>query len=74
REKRASASDRHDDMMHAMCMICLEKLSDAAEGGGAKLLGLLDACSHRYCYTCILEWSKITNKCPQCKARFHTVK
>ncbi|CAN0472612.1 unnamed protein product, partial [Ectocarpus sp. 8 AP-2014] len=36
--------------------------------------GLLDACSHRYCYTCILEWSKITNKCPQCKARFHTVK
>ncbi|CAM9435846.1 unnamed protein product [Ectocarpus sp. 4 AP-2014] len=74
RQKRAGAIDRHDDMMHAMCMICLEKLSDAAEGGGAKLLGLLDACSHRYCYTCILEWSKITNKCPQCKARFHTVK
>ncbi|CAM9255693.1 unnamed protein product [Ectocarpus fasciculatus] len=74
REKRASASDHHDDMMHAMCMICLEKLSDAAEGGGAKLLGLLDSCSHRYCYTCILEWSKITNKCPQCKARFHTIK
>lgn len=58
REKQASASDRHDDMMHAMCMICLEKLSDAAEGGGAKLLGLLDACSHRYCYTVSNVWQQ----------------
>ena len=44
-------SDHHDDMMHAMCMICLEKLSDVTERGGAKMLGLLDSCSHRYCYT-----------------------
>lgn len=50
RKKRASASNHHEDIMHAMCMICLEKFSDEAEGGGAKTLGLLDACSHRYCY------------------------
>lgn len=49
--KSARARDRRDDMMQVMCMICLEKLSEAAEGGGAKLLGLLDSCSHRYCYT-----------------------
>eukprot|EP00903_Cladosiphon_okamuranus_P005493 g5476.t1 len=73
-QKGSRASDHHDDMMHAMCMICLEKLHDVSEGGRAKLLGVLDSCSHRYCYTCILEWSKITNKCPQCKARFHTIK
>ncbi len=48
---RLRENDHHDDMMHAMCMICLEKLSDATEGGGAKMLGLLDSCSHRYCYT-----------------------
>lgn len=51
RGKTGLRGDHHDDMMHAMCMICLEKLSDATEGGGAKMLGLLDKCSHRYCYT-----------------------
>lgn len=50
-KRSRSKSDHHDDLMHAMCMICLETLSDAGEGGGAKLLGLLDSCSHRYCYT-----------------------
>lgn len=50
KRKSARVSDPHDDMMHIMCMICLEKLNDAAEGGGAKVLGLLDSCSHRYCY------------------------
>ena len=50
REKGARARDRRDDMMHAMCMICLDKFSDPADGGGAKVLGLLDSCSHRYCY------------------------
>lgn len=50
-QKGSRASDHHGDMMHAMCMICLEKLSDASERGRAKLLGLLDSCSHRYCYT-----------------------
>lgn len=50
-KKRSRASDHHEDLMHAMCMICLEKLSESSEGGGAKLLGLLDSCSHRYCYT-----------------------
>ncbi|CAM9508187.1 unnamed protein product [Choristocarpus tenellus] len=46
-------SDPHGDLMQAMCMICLEKLSDPPEngpGGQGKLLGLLDSCSHRYCY------------------------
>lgn len=50
-KKRSRASDHHEDLMQAMCMICLEKLSESSEGGGAKLLGLLDSCSHRYCYT-----------------------
>lgn len=50
-EKCSRASGHHDDMMNAMCMICLEKLSDAAAGGRAKHLGIIDSCSHRYCYT-----------------------
>lgn len=50
-EKGSRASDHHEDMMHAMCMICLEKLSETSKGGRSKLLGILDSCSHRYCYT-----------------------
>ena len=50
-QKGSRASDQQDEMMHAMCMICLEKLSDTSEKGRAKHLGLLDSCSHRYCYT-----------------------
>lgn len=46
----ATEQQSYDDIMQAMCMICLEKLSDPVEGGGAKLLGLLDSCKHRYCY------------------------
>lgn len=29
---------------------------------------------HLHTRQCILEWSKVTNKCPQCKFRFHTIK
>lgn len=50
-QKGSRASDHHEDMMHAICMICLEKLSDASGKGRAKILGVLDSCSHRYCYT-----------------------
>ena len=51
--KRRSSRRKYssEDIMLEMCMICLEKLSDATEGGGQKTLGLIDSCSHRYCYT-----------------------
>jgi len=30
----------------------------------------LDNCSHIFCKECIVLWSKVTNTCPLCKARF----
>lgn len=33
----------------------------------------LSSCSHIFCYECILEWSKITNRCPLCKIPFLTI-
>lgn len=39
-----------EDIIHAMCMICLENLSNTTKGGGQKMLGLIDSCTHRYCY------------------------
>lgn len=46
----ASEQQSQDEIMQGLCMICLERLSDPAEGGSAKLLGLLDSCTHKYCH------------------------
>jgi hypothetical protein len=32
--------------------------------------GRLNSCNHLFCSYCIKEWSKNTNVCPSCKARF----
>lgn len=46
------------------CCICLEVFDDIAN---------LDSCEHRYCFKCILEWSKIKPICPYCKIEFKTI-
>lgn len=33
----------------------------------------LDSCEHAFCFNCISEWSKVTNKCPLCKERFDQI-
>lgn len=56
----ANEQQSQDEIMQGMCMICLEKLSDPAEGSSAKLLGLLDSCSHKYCHA-VRQGSKYLN-------------
>lgn len=34
---------------------------------------MLNCCEHMFCFECILEWAKVTNRCPLCKAKFNTV-
>ena len=46
------------------CSICLDELT--------KTKGKLP-CGHEFCFSCIERWSKETNKCPLCKARFETI-
>jgi len=43
------------------CGICFEKL---------EIQGILDSCQHLFCFLCIEHWSKTSNTCPMCKARF----
>lgn len=31
------------------------------------------ACSHRFCYPCIKNWSEYTNYCPLCKSEFSSI-
>jgi hypothetical protein len=50
-----------------ICGICL------SEEQRTTLQGLLNCCSHYFCFTCILEWSKAESRCPVCKRRFNTI-
>ena len=45
------------------CNICFEIPEDR---------GTL-ACNHSFCFDCIFTWSKETNQCPLCRARFQTI-
>lgn len=41
-----------------ICSICRERKKNKAK---------TDACSHTFCYSCILSWCQIRNICPLCK-------
>lgn len=34
---------------------------------------MIPSCTHRFCYTCIVNWSKRSNKCPLCKASYDKI-
>ncbi|CAN8269913.1 unnamed protein product [Cochlearia groenlandica] len=55
------------DVMKNVCGICL------SEEDIRRLKGTLDCCSHYFCFTCIMEWSKVESRCPLCKQRFKTI-
>mmetsp|Transcript_17873 Transcript_17873/g.29883 ORF Transcript_17873/g.29883 Transcript_17873/m.29883 type:complete len:340 (+) Transcript_17873:58-1077(+) len=48
----------------AECVICFEPPTKR---------GTINCCDHVFCSECILQWSKVTNKCPVCKRVFSTV-
>ncbi|KAF2307289.1 hypothetical protein GH714_026124 [Hevea brasiliensis] len=50
-----------------VCGICL------SEEDKRRLRGTLNCCSHYFCFTCIMEWSKVESRCPLCKQRFKTI-
>lgn len=47
-----------------VCGICRDVVIDR---------GLLEGCQHWFCYTCIDNWSAITNRCPLCKIEFQHI-
>lgn len=46
------------------CPICLDVCESVAS---------LDACSHKFCYDCIIKWSEKKSLCPYCKTEFNVV-
>ncbi|XP_068661069.1 uncharacterized protein [Aristolochia californica] len=50
-----------------VCGICL------SEERIGVVRGTLSCCFHYFCFTCIMEWSKVESRCPLCKQRFVTI-
>ncbi|CAL1264034.1 unnamed protein product [Larinioides sclopetarius] len=46
------------------CAICLEPLQNKS---------FTDSCFHTFCFTCLLEWSKVKAECPLCKQQFKSI-
>lgn len=46
------------------CAICLGKLQNKS---------FTDSCFHMFCFTCLLEWSKVKAVCPLCKQAFKSI-
>ncbi|EPS66929.1 hypothetical protein M569_07845, partial [Genlisea aurea] len=54
-------------LVKQMCGICL------SEEGKNTVSGILNSCSHYFCFSCINEWAKVESRCPVCKKRFSTI-
>jgi len=57
---------QNDEKEEIECCICLETM-DTQEGA------IINPCMHPFHYVCIMEWSKRSNTCPLCKAKFRKV-
>ncbi|XP_031832581.1 uncharacterized protein LOC116426965 [Nomia melanderi] len=60
------SSDRSDGAVSPPpnCSICLGKLVNTS---------FTDSCLHQFCFTCLLQWSKIKKECPLCKQTFKSI-
>eukprot|EP00095_Tigriopus_kingsejongensis_P002332 snap_masked-scaffold347_size200506-processed-gene-1.2 protein:Tk02332 transcript:snap_masked-scaffold347_size200506-processed-gene-1.2-mRNA-1 annotation:"ubiquitin-protein e3" len=57
-------SPRGGDSPDPHCAICLGHLEN---------MSYTDSCLHKFCFTCLLEWSKVKPECPLCKAQFKSI-
>ena len=48
------------------CAVCLNNKQN-------DVTARIDSCSHTFCYSCILEWSKVRAICPLCKQPFKLI-
>ncbi|CAL9204685.1 unnamed protein product [Musa hybrid cultivar] len=57
----------NDELGKPLCGICL------SEEQRMTVRGVLNCCTHYFCFACIMEWSKVESRCPVCKRRFGTI-
>lgn len=61
RDKKTLTND--SNMKSNLCNICFDEMIEPS----------FIRCGHNYCYLCLMEWSKTTNKCPTCKKKFRII-
>ncbi|XP_011630126.1 E3 ubiquitin-protein ligase Topors-like [Pogonomyrmex barbatus] len=64
--QNSDSSERNDGATSPPpnCSICLGKLVNTS---------FTDSCLHQFCFTCLLQWSKIKTECPLCKQTFKSI-
>ncbi|KAJ4719374.1 PHD and RING finger domain-containing 1 [Melia azedarach] len=67
RKGKEKIEEVKSEVVKQVCGICL------SEEDKRRLRGTLNCCSHYFCFTCIMEWSKVESRCPLCKQRFKTI-
>ncbi|KDP23423.1 hypothetical protein JCGZ_23256 [Jatropha curcas] len=67
RKGKEKVKEEKSEVGKQVCGICL------SEEDKRRLRGTLNCCSHYFCFTCIMEWSKVESRCPLCKQRFNTI-
>ncbi|CAN8003699.1 unnamed protein product [Ixodes hexagonus] len=59
-----SPPGRRSSSPEESCAICLGKPENKS---------FTDSCFHTFCFSCLLEWSKVKAECPLCKQRFKSI-
>ncbi|KAH7970801.1 hypothetical protein HPB49_015684 [Dermacentor silvarum] len=60
----SSKSPERPSSPEQSCAICL---------GPPENKSFTDSCFHTFCFSCLLEWSKVKAECPLCKQRFKSI-
>ncbi|XP_052194115.1 uncharacterized protein LOC127802387 [Diospyros lotus] len=67
RKGKEKVDDLKNETGKQFCGICL------SEEVKKTVRGTLNCCNHFFCFSCIMEWSKVESRCPLCKQRFVTI-
>ena len=64
KRRSKSLDGRSSPDSEATCPICLGDIDNKS---------MTDTCLHKFCFTCLLEWSKVRAVCPLCKGQFSAI-
>ena len=62
--KNQPSKERRPSSPDTKCAICLGNLEN---------MSYTNACFHKFCFVCLLEWSKVKAECPLCKSKFKRI-
>ena len=67
RKGKEKVEDLKTEVVKQVCGICL------SEEDKRRVRGVLNCCTHYFCFACIMEWAEVESRCPLCKQRFNTI-